>query len=308
MPEVAAAVLVWGPVTGSTIPSSGKSAAAASPDALTVAGDATVARAASRPRLCLLYHELLPEGSAYAYAMATAEFARQVELVGRLQAADGGWLVPELTFDDGHVSNVTEALPVLARVGVRAHFFITAGWTGTRAAYMGWPALRELAATGHAIGAHGMTHTLLTHCDGEALERELGGARKVLEDGLGQAVTTMSLPGGRYDRRVLEGCRAAGYARVFTSEPRVWAAGAAQGEVPERVGRLNIRGDATVAWMERLLDPATGTLARLERVDWVKGAAKRVLGDAVYRRLWSVLNRADGSEADATEMTGSAGR
>ena len=141
-----------------------------------------------------------------------------------------------------------------------------------------------------------------------ALERELGGARKVLEDGLGQAVTTMSLPGGRYDARVLEGCRAAGYARVFTSEPRVWVPGFGSGRGAGEGGAAEYRGDATVAWMERLLDPATGVLARLERVDRVKGAAKRVLGDAVYRRLWSLVNRADGSEADATEMPGSAGR
>ena len=305
---VAATVLVWGAMTGSTIPSSGKGDTTALRTAADAAGVTRADGAVLRPRLCLLYHELVAEGSAYAYAMTTAEFARQVGLVRRLQTGDGAGLMPELTFDDGHVSNLSEALPVLERAGVRARFFITAGWTGARAEYMDWPALRELATAGHEIGAHGMTHTLLTHCDAAGLERELGGARKVLEDGLGQAVTTMSLPGGRYDGRVMEGCRAAGYQLVFTSEPRVWVPAASSGVGPERVGRLNIRGDATVAWIERLLDPATGMLARLECVDRVKGAAKRVLGDALYRRLWSVVNRADGSEADATEMPGSAGR
>ena len=101
-----------------------------SPDRAGAAGAAAVAAAALRARLCLLYHELVPEGSAYAYAMATAEFRRQVELVGRLQAADGAGLVPELTFDDGHVSNVSEAMPVLARAGVRARFFYYGGMDG----------------------------------------------------------------------------------------------------------------------------------------------------------------------------------
>lgn len=308
--EVALTVLVWGAVNGSTIPSSGKSDAMA-PAMRADAGSGTVdgdGAAGTRPRLCLLYHELVAGESAYTYAMQTSEFARQVELVRRVQAEGGTGLAPELTFDDGHESNATEAMPVLERAGVRAHFFITAGWTGTRAGYMGWPALRELAAAGHTIGAHGMTHTLLTHCDVTMLERELGGARRRLEDGLGQAVRTMSLPGGRLNRRVLEACRTAGYLRVFTSEPRVWVTRAANVEGPERVGRLNIRGDATVAWMERLLDPGTGTLARLERMDRIKGAAKRLLGDALYRRVWSMVNHADGSEADATEMPGGVGQ
>ncbi len=262
-----------------------------------------------RARLFLLYHELRALLSAYGYAMAVAEFERQMELVRRLQLENGAGLMPEVTFDDGHVSHASEAMPVLERHGVRAHFFITAGWTGVRPEYMGWGQLRELAEAGHGIGAHGMTHTLLTHCDAPGLERELGGARRALEDRLGQAVTTMSLPGGRYDRRVMEGCRAAGYERVFTSEPRAWTPDSARDGL-EQVGRVNIRGDATAEWMERLLDPATGVLRRLERADRVKGMAKQVLGDAVYRRVWGLMNRADGTEADAMEATasGDAGR
>ncbi len=250
----------------------------------------------------MLYHELRTEGAAYRYAMATEEFRRQVAVVGRLQR-DGSGLVsgeglrPEITFDDGHASHLTEAAPVLAEGGVRAWFFLTAGWMGARAGYLGWEGVRALRAAGHEIGAHGMTHALLTHCDAVGLERELRGARERLEDGLGERVRTMSLPGGRANRRVMEACRAAGYEQVFTSRPgaAVWTEGTAT------VGRLNLRSDATAEWMERLLDEGTGLLRRVERVDRVKVGAQRVLGDALYRRLWAVVNRADGTEAGGAE-------
>lgn len=251
------------------------------------------AAGSARRRLFVLYHELRREAGTYRYAMTTGEFRRQMEMVGRLQR-EGVGLRPEVTFDDGHGSNATEALPVMADAGVRAWFFLTAGWMGKRAGYLGWDQVRSIRASGHEVGAHGMTHAMLTHCEGASLDEELRGARERLEDGMGARVRTMSLPGGRYDRRVLEACRTAGYEQVFTSEPRavVWDVG---GRGPEVVGRLNLRSDATAEWMERLLDPASGVLRRMEWMDRAKGAAKRVMGDGLYRRVWVVVNRADGA-------------
>jgi hypothetical protein len=248
-------------------------------------------------RLYLLYHELRAGGSEYSYVIDSSLFERHVDLFVKLRAAAdaacGAGLWPEVTFDDGHLSNFALAAPVLQARGVTAHFFITVGWTGTKAGYMGWAELRALQSAGHAIGAHGWSHKLLTHCSEAELQKELGGARRALEDGLGAAVTTMSLPGGRYNRRVLAACTAAGYAQVYTSEPRaeVMPLGAT-------VGRLNIRGDAQVEWMERLLDPESGVLQGLERKDRMKAAAKRLLGDTLYARLWAMANRQESGDGD----------
>jgi hypothetical protein len=51
-------------------------------------------------------------------------------------------------------------------------------------------------------------------------------------------------------------------------------------------------------WMKRVLDPTSGVLADLERKDKLKGALKNVLGDTLYARLWSLVNR---SEPEAGE-------
>ena len=232
----------------------------------------------------------------YSYVVQTSVFERHLELFTRLRST--GQLLPEITFDDGHVSDLTEALPVLDRYGAKADFFITVGWTGERAGYMNWAELRELHAAGQRIGAHGWTHTLLTHCTPQQLDHELRGARLALEDGLSAAVTTMSLPGGRANGRVLEAAREAGYRHIFTSQPK-----AEPSEPGPTVGRLNVRGDMTTDWLARLFDPGSGILAALERQDRVKQTAKRLLGDRIYAQLWAVLNRhsAESSPAEALE-------
>jgi peptidoglycan/xylan/chitin deacetylase (PgdA/CDA1 family) len=243
-------------------------------------------------RLHLLYHELRPSGSAYSYVIDTAAFERHLDLYLELRQSDKA-LWPEITFDDGDISNYEFALPRLHSRGLTAHFFITAGWTGTKAGYMGWNELRTLYEAGQIIGAHGWSHTLLTHCDQKQLDHELRTTRLTLEEKLGTAITTMSLPGGRYNSGVLAACKEAGYTRVFTSAPR-----AEDLPLGETVGRLNIRGDMTQEWIANLFVADSKILTKLGRQYRIKEAAKRVLGDTVYAKVWSLLNR---QETEAAE-------
>jgi peptidoglycan/xylan/chitin deacetylase (PgdA/CDA1 family) len=239
-------------------------------------------------RLYLLYHELRPAGSKYSYVVDTKQFEQHADLI--LQLRNSVTLFPEITFDDGHISNFEHALPILQSRALQARFFITVGWTGNKPGYMGWNELRALHQAGQRIGAHGWSHTLLTHCSAAQLHRELSDARLTLEDKLGTPITTMSLPGGRYNRAVLAACKQAGYTQIFTSIPK-----------PEpdpasfTLGRLNIRGDMSTEWIARLFEPGNNLLAGLERQYTIKATAKALLGDRIYEKLWSVLNR---KEAD----------
>jgi peptidoglycan/xylan/chitin deacetylase (PgdA/CDA1 family) len=251
-----------------------------------------------RRKLYLLYHELRPYGSRYSYAIENELFTKHVELFAQLRESIDV-LYPEITFDDGHSSNFEYALPILESRNLKAHFFITAGWTGSRSGFMGWDELRFLQKAGHTIGAHGWSHTLLTHCDVRQLQKELDGARKKLEDRLGAVVKTMSLPGGRYNRRILGACEQAGYTQIYTSIPR------SEPTPPgSMIGRLNIRGDMTPEWLAKLLDPKSGVLTSLGRQYRWKEVAKTILGDRMYERAWALLNGkepdVEGSEA-ATE-------
>jgi hypothetical protein len=237
--------------------------------------------------LYLLYHELRADSSSYTYVLPYQEFDRHCELFARLQRPDSGTLRPELTFDDGHRSNHDLALPALQRHRLEARFFITTGWTGIRAEYMDWPEIRALHAAGHEIGAHGWTHTLLTHCTPAQLKHELVDARLSLEDGIGHPVTSMSLPGGRSNRRVLDACWNAGYTEVFSSVPRTEPAVRTPGSA---IGRLNLRSGVQTEWLARLLDPHANLLARLQQQERIKSAARLLLGDKIYAKLWAMIN------------------
>lgn len=225
------------------------------------------------------------------------DFKKHIDLMAAMRARNDLELYPYVTFDDGHISNFEYALPILQERGIKAHFFITAGWTGNKPGYMSWQELRSLHSSGQAIGAHGWSHTLLTHCNAKELHAELNNSRMMLEDKLGASVTTMSLPGGRYNRRVLAACEETGYKQIYTSIPR---------SEPERpgltIGRLNIRKDMKLAWIEDLFNPSKSTLPRLERLYQVKAAAQALMGDRMYEKLWAILNREE-PDAQAAEAT-----
>ena len=237
-------------------------------------------------RLHLLYHELRPGGSKYSYVLTPLAFDRHLDLFVQLRKDESRAAWPEVTFDDGHISNYEYALPALDARGMIARFFITVGWVGKKPGFMGWPELRSLQQSGQLIGAHGWSHTLLTHCNREELNRELSGAKQMLEDKLGTQITTMSLPGGRHNRHVLAACREAGYIQIFTSVPR-----------PEPtplgflVGRLNIRGDMMLDYLRALHQSGSRALASLERQSRLKATAQTVMGDKLYEKLWGLLNR-----------------
>jgi hypothetical protein len=250
-------------------------------------------------RLYLLYHELRPSRSSYSYVVETGEFEKHVDLFIKLRNTDGAGQWPEVTFDDGHISNFEFGLPVLQSRAIKARFFITVGWTGRRPGYMGWQELRELHQAGQLIGAHGWSHALLTHCSTRGLHSELVDARLTLEDKLGSSITTMSLPGGRYNRRILTACQEAGYTQIFTSIPR-----AEPDPTGPTIGRLNIRGDMSLEWITKLFQPGSNLLSGLERQYQMKAAAKSLLGDRLYEKVWALLNRKE-TDTDMREAAAS---
>lgn len=231
--------------------------------------------------MVLTYHEITPHRSAYVYSITEAEFQEQIELIGSLCRP---LRAPVITFDDGHVSQFTHALPALERAEKKAIFFITAGWTGSRSDYMTWSQLRELAALGHEVQAHGWTHALLTHCASDQLVEELRRSKQALEDGLGSPVYSISMPGGRWNASVLAACAREGYRYVYTSDP--YAGTKKAGEVTV-AGRAMIRCRTTAPELLRLLRSEHAFWSREKMQFHLKRSVRSVLGDRAYHRLWS---------------------
>lgn len=250
---------------------------------------ATSAALPFAPVIC--YHTVLPATeSSFVYNVVPEVFAAHMRLL-----APGGASAPmEVTFDDGHASAHRHALPALAASGVRAKLFITVGWTGARPGYLDWDELAEIARQGHAIAAHGWSHALLTHCDDGQLAAELARPKQALEDRLGSEVSEISMPGGRYDLRVLRACAAAGYRRAYTSD--AFTATAAGPDGLELRGRIMARRETSAEVLSRLLAGDAAPLRALEGRQRIGRALKRILGDRAYHALWRRWARAESAE------------
>ena len=116
-----------------------------------------------------------------------------------------------LTYDDGPNPAATpHLLEVLARHQARATFFLIGRYVQQH------PGLaREIAAAGHSIGNHTLTHPKLTFQSRERIELELSATTRLIEDTVGLPVTLFRPPHGARRPAVIEIARNLGMSTVM---------------------------------------------------------------------------------------------
>lgn len=122
-----------------------------------------------------------------------------------------------LSFDDGNWTDLELALPELQQRGLSATFFIVPSWLG-EPGFMSKSDLKELAASGMAIGNHGLQHHDWTQLSPDRLEHEISQGKRLLEELTGAEITTLALPFGAYNDAVLDSLRRYQYEHVYTSD------------------------------------------------------------------------------------------
>jgi peptidoglycan/xylan/chitin deacetylase (PgdA/CDA1 family) len=205
------------------------------------------------------------------YKLPVAEFAAQ--LSGSLGLA-------QLTFDDGGVSFYTIAANRLEACGLRAHCFVSTDFI-SQSRFLTAAQIRELDERGHVIGTHSASHPVrfnrLSHV---VMLREWADSRKMLEDILGHAVTTGSVPGGYFSKAVARTAAEAGLQLLFNSEP-VRTTRSIDGCTV--AGRFTIRRGAPPDLSQKLVHP-TPWARRKEWATWnAKGLVKPLLGSSYPR-------------------------
>ncbi|WP_047488282.1 polysaccharide deacetylase family protein [Terriglobus sp. TAA 43] len=199
-----------------------------------------------------------------------------------------------ITFDDGHYSNFQFAAPILESTALRGLFFLPSTWIGNRREFMSWDDVRNLASRGHRIGSHSATHAFLPSCSAAAMYEELAGSRHTLEDRLGAPVTSISMPGGRWNEMVLRACALAGYETVYTSEPGFYrpAMDTEQFRTPAVIGRFAVQRRTSLRAISGYAGGDWRTVRRIHSMYQARNGVKRLLGDDAYQKLWSHLFRA----------------
>jgi peptidoglycan/xylan/chitin deacetylase (PgdA/CDA1 family) len=121
-----------------------------------------------------------------------------------------------LTFDDGYLSDVKTALPVLK----------ARHWPGVLNLEVAnlkpvWgirpPGVRKLLAAGWELDAHTLTHPDLTKVDAARLRQEVTGSRTAIRKMFHVPVNFFCYPAGRYDAVVVAAVQQAGYLGATTT-------------------------------------------------------------------------------------------
>ena len=250
------------------------------------------------PTISLLYHDVVPSGDfassgfrgpdADRYKLDAAQFAAHLSAIARRVTPS-----PRLfTFDDGGAS-ATRIGSLLAERGWRGCFFVSTDFIGAPG-FVGEADIRALAAQGHLVGSHSCSHpTRMAALSRDELRHEWTRSRDRLEDILGAAVQTASIPGGYYSTAVAQTAASAGYRELFTSEPvaRPWQVGTLT-----VYGRYSVQQSSTPALVAAI---AAGEMRpRLEQmIYWnAKKVIKRVGGAYWLRFRKSYLRLRESAE------------
>jgi peptidoglycan/xylan/chitin deacetylase (PgdA/CDA1 family) len=134
-----------------------------------------------------------------------------------------------LTFDDGWRDGLTTAAPLLARLGLRATFFVCPDgfgnhvpWLGDAGVIMTEDEARQLHEAGMELGSHTLSHRAVRELSDGDLRHEMVASREAVEAITGEPCLTLAYPSGNHDRRVERAAADAGYQLAFATKSDSW--------------------------------------------------------------------------------------
>lgn len=194
----------------------------------------------------LMYHRVadLPEYDQL--TVTTANFEKQIawlarnrnvkplgDLLERIQEGTAGRNLVAVTFDDGYLDNLENALPILEKYQVPATIYVTSAFAAQSASHpryrsdpkrlhLNWSEISKLAR--HpliTIGSHTVTHPMLSELGAEASALEIRDSKLAIEEHTGMDVLDFCYPSGNYTERELDLVMQAGYRSAVTVKPGI---------------------------------------------------------------------------------------
>jgi peptidoglycan/xylan/chitin deacetylase (PgdA/CDA1 family) len=150
---------------------------------------------------------------------------------------------------------------------------------------MNWNQIRTLHAAGMEIGSHTLTHRPPSTLDDKALRYELLASRRILEDGLGAPVTSISSPTGFFNPRMRMIAREVGYRGLCFGQVGL----AADGGDPFSLKRVAVKRAMRTDQFNALLRFDAVTIRRLRLQQVMRDSARKMLGPSPYLRIREML-------------------
>ncbi|MBN2039278.1 MAG: polysaccharide deacetylase family protein [Spirochaetes bacterium] len=133
-----------------------------------------------------------------------------------------------ISFDDGFLSMYTKLLPLLKEYDYPVTLFVYTNNIFTEAKYnLTWSLLREMENNGIEIESHSISHIDLEEISEKdsnfikkKLFQELYLSKRIIELYMDKEVKYFAFPFGRYNLKLIDMCRHAGYERIFSTDYR----------------------------------------------------------------------------------------
>lgn len=184
----------------------------------------------------IMYHDILPKKQVF-FDVTPSEFEQHLQLIQKQGLTPisydqlvihlrTGLPLPEkpimLTFDDGYGGHYEYVYPLLKKYGYPGVFSIYTSKVGINSGrtHVSWEQLREMAADPLVtIASHTVTHPDdLRKLSDDQLQTEVEESKRILESKLGIPIRYFTYPAGKYDERVVELIKKAGYQAALTMD------------------------------------------------------------------------------------------
>lgn len=121
-----------------------------------------------------------------------------------------------LTFDDGYESFYKYAFPLLKDKKFQATLFVICNRVGEEG-FCDKKMIKEISDYGIEIGSHTLSHPDLTKVSDEIAFKELSESKEILENIIGKEVKSFCYPFGKYNNKIIELTKCAGYKFALTT-------------------------------------------------------------------------------------------
>jgi peptidoglycan/xylan/chitin deacetylase (PgdA/CDA1 family) len=155
------------------------------------------------------------------------------DAVAKLAIADASTKDVVVTFDDGYLDNLTNAIPVLRAFHIPATIFITTKFCdqemhhprykqSKERLHLTWEEVRALSTESLiTIGSHTITHPFLSRMSNSDVQREIVDSKRIIEDKIGAVIQYFCYPSGDFTLREQKHAQQAGYKAAVSVAPGV---------------------------------------------------------------------------------------
>lgn len=186
------------------------------------------------------------------------------------------------TFDDGHISNYTEATPILHNKLSSADFFINSAYVGNKG-YIDWQGLSDMNKLGMSIQSHGHHHNYFDELDKQGITNELRLSKQLIEDNVGSEVSIFAPPGGRITPLVREIALDLDYTAIAASRPGYWTKNTDIFDIP----RVPVLGSTSLDQIYSWANLNKYHLNKILAKYYITMSGKKVLGNKLYDKFRS---------------------